>query len=41
LFVALTMSVSYQIIDSNSFSYRKNLMNLFGAGNNNNTLNNV
>ena len=41
LFVVLIMTCSYQMIDSNSFQYRQNLMNLFGAGNINNTFNNV
>lgn len=36
LFVALTMSVSYQMLDSNSLKYQQNLLNLFEAGNMNN-----
>ena len=41
LFVALSMTCSFQMIDSNSFQYRQNLMNLFGAGNINTAFNKV
>ena len=41
LFVSLTMTVSYQTLDYNSLSYRKNLINLFGAGIINNVFDNV
>jgi hypothetical protein len=41
LFVALNMTVSYQMLDNNSLNYRQNLMNLFGAGNINSAFNNV
>ena len=41
LFVSLTMTVSYQTLDYNSLSYRRNLMNLFGAGIINNAFDHV
>ncbi len=41
LFVTLTMTVSYQMLDYRSLQYRQNLMNLFGAGNINSAFKNV
>ena len=41
LFVALNMTVSYQMLDNNSLNYRQNLINLFGAKNINDAFNNV
>lgn len=41
MFVALTMTVAYQMLDNNSLKYQQNLLNLFGAGNKNNQFNNV
>lgn len=32
IFVALTFTIAYQMIDLNSFYYQSNLSNLFGAG---------
>jgi hypothetical protein len=41
LFVVMTMAVSYQMLDNDSFGYRNNLMNLFGAGSVSNSFNSV
>jgi len=32
IFVGMTMTISYQMIDNDALSYRNNLLNLFGAG---------
>ena len=41
LFVGMTMSVSYQMLDTDSFGYQTNLLNLFGAGSVSNSFNSV
>lgn len=41
VFIALTMSLSYQMLDNDSFKYQYNLRNLFGAGDKHTSFNDV
>lgn len=41
LFIGMTMTLSYQMIDNGANSYRNNLMNIFGAGSINTQFNSV
>ncbi len=36
LFVGMTMTLSYQLVDGNAINYRNNILNLFEAGSINN-----
>lgn len=41
IFIILTFSIAYQMIDLNSFNYQTNLANLFGAGDKSQSFENV